>query len=151
MAEEKISYATLATQNEADVDYYTILGVSVSATQEEIRKAYKIQSLKTHPDRVSVNDPSRPERTRQFQKVQEAYYTLSDSARRREYDASRTFNPPRGSSHWQDDQFADIFEEMMREEGMENANDPNARQNGKGKFYGIVGGVSGAALGFIIA
>ncbi|KAK6340719.1 hypothetical protein TWF696_009043 [Orbilia brochopaga] len=135
----------------ADVDFYAILGVSVSATQDEIRKAYKVQSLKTHPDRVAVNDPSRPERTRQFQLVQEAYFTLSDSARRREYDATRSFNPPRGSSSWQDDQFGDIFEEMMREEGVQDADNPEARKTATGRFYGIVGGVSGAALGFIVA
>jgi len=134
-----------------DVDYYAVLGISSSATQDEIRRAYKIQSLKTHPDRVPSNDPSRPERTKKFQQVQEAYYTLSDSARRRDYDASHTFNPPRGSAHWQDDQFGDIFEEMMRDEGMQEAEDPNARQTGTSRFYGVLGGVSGAALGFIVA
>ncbi|KAF3906426.1 hypothetical protein ABW20_dc0105399 [Dactylellina cionopaga] len=136
---------------QADVDFYAILGISASATPDEIRKAYKVQSLKTHPDRVAVNDPSRPERTRQFQQVQEAYYTLSDSARRREYDASRAYNPPRGSSSWQEDQFGDIFEEMMRDEGVQGASDPETRQTATGRFYGIVGGVSGAALGFIVA
>ncbi|KAK6529041.1 hypothetical protein TWF694_004261 [Orbilia ellipsospora] len=136
---------------QADVDFYAILGVSASATQEEIRKAYKVESLKTHPDRVAVNDPSRPERTRKFQQVQEAYFTLSDSARRRDYDASRSYNPPRGSSHWQEAQFGDIFEEMMRDEGLQDADDPEARKKGTNRFYGIVGGVSGAALGFIVA
>ncbi|KAK6354253.1 hypothetical protein TWF730_008665 [Orbilia blumenaviensis] len=136
---------------QVDLDFYAILGVSTSATQEEIRKAYKIQSLKTHPDRVSVTDPSRPERTKKFQEVQEAYYTLSDSARRRDYDASRAYNPPRGSPSWQDAQFGDIFEEMMRDEGLQDADDPEARRTAAGRFYGIMGGVSGAALGFIVA
>lgn len=135
----------------ANEDFYAILGVSVSATQDEIRKAYKIQSLKTHPDRVAVNDPSRPERTRKFQLVQEAYFTLSDSTRRREYDATRAWNPPRGSSSWREDQFGDIFEEMMRDEGLRDADDPDARKTATGRFYGIIGGVSGAALGFIVA
>ncbi|KAF3277734.1 hypothetical protein TWF970_004987 [Orbilia oligospora] len=136
---------------QVDLDFYAILGVSTSATQDEIRKAYKVQSLKTHPDRVAVNDPTRTERTKKFQEVQEAYYTLSDSARRRDYDASRAYNPPRGSPSWRDSQFGDIFEEMMRDEGLQDADDPEARKKATGRFYGIMGGVSGAALGFIVA
>lgn len=43
-------------------------------------------------------------------------------------------------------QFGDVFEEMLREEGMA---EPNGRPTGK--FWGMMGGVSGGALGFIVA
>ncbi|EPS35055.1 hypothetical protein H072_11635 [Dactylellina haptotyla CBS 200.50] len=40
---------------------------------------------------------------------------------------------------------------MMKDEGLQDADDPEARNKGTGRFYGIMGGVSGAALGFIVA
>lgn len=46
----------------------------------------------------------------------------------------------------EDEQFADVFEEMLREEGMA---DPASRPTGK--FWGMLGGISGGALGFIVA
>jgi hypothetical protein len=46
-------------------------------------------ALKTHPDRVANDSPDRAERTRKFQLVNDAYYTLSDPTRRRDYDAQR--------------------------------------------------------------
>ena len=46
-------------------------------------------ALKTHPDRVANDSPERAERTRKFQLVNDAYYTLSDPTRRRDYDAQR--------------------------------------------------------------
>jgi len=137
------------------VDYYEILGITPNATQAEVRKAYKVQALKTHPDRVSVDHPDRPSRTRRFQLVNDAYYTLSDAARRQEYDAMRPYQQPGGgradtgkptAREWQDEQFGEFFEEMMNEEGMRN----NVRQDGTGKFWSIVGALSGAVLGYLI-
>ncbi|KAI1172551.1 DnaJ-domain-containing protein [Nemania sp. FL0916] len=70
-------------------DYYRILDVSETATTQQIRNAYKRAALKTHPDRVAADSPERASRTRKFQLVNDAYYTLSDPTRRREYDAQR--------------------------------------------------------------
>lgn len=47
----------------------------------------------------------------------------------------------------EDAQFSDVFEEMMREEGMAEGGDNHPT----GKFWGMLGGVSGGALGFIVA
>lgn len=47
---------------------------------------------------------------------------------------------------WENEQFGDVFEEMLREEGM-------AEQGGQptGKFWSVIGGLSGGAMGFIVA
>lgn len=165
--------------------------------------------MKNHPDRVPQDSPERKTRTRKFQLVNDAYYTLSDAGRRREYDAQRRLFNRRGYSFPDDDdeddedsedypqtgtgtgagssartgaswawnffsnaanggssksghgqanteearqqtedaQFADVFEEMLREEGMA---EPGSNQP-TGKFWGFLGGLSGGALGFIVA
>ncbi|KAF8317410.1 DnaJ-domain-containing protein [Clavulina sp. PMI_390] len=68
--------------------YYDLLHVSPTATTEEIRTAYKKESLRTHPDRQPNATPAqRKVLTEKFQAVADAYYVLSDTQRRREYDA----------------------------------------------------------------
>ena len=64
---------------------YELLGVSPSANNAELRKAFCEQSKKLHPDTTSL--PS-DEATRQFQNVCEAYDLLSDPVLRAEYDLS---------------------------------------------------------------
>ncbi|EGZ78024.1 DnaJ-domain-containing protein [Neurospora tetrasperma FGSC 2509] len=202
-----------------------ILGLSPTASTNQIRDAYKRAALKTHPDRVAADAPDRAERTRKFQLVNDAYYTLSDPIRRREYDEQRKIfgvgadyvPPSSASSSWggstasggsggmpggfdnasdpfaeadagaggagtspagqafswawnfftkqnqsnndngraqqdreqaQNEQFADVFEEMLREEGMAEPDGTNRPTN---KFWSLLGGISGAALGFIVA
>ncbi|KAI0460270.1 DnaJ-domain-containing protein [Xylaria acuta] len=201
----------------APPDYYRILEISETATTQQIRDAYKKAALKTHPDRVAADSPERPSRTRKFQLVNDAYYALSDSSRRRDYDAQRRLfgarrpkpskpsgasnaNPPgaftpdfedfdeeiplggdagmggagannfyswawnyftgnKGDANAQqantqqarqeaeNAQFADVFEEMLREEGMDEAQ----QQQAKGKFWSLAGGAAGGVLGFIAA
>ena len=62
-------------------DYYKILGVSVKANKDEIKKAYKNAVLKYHPD-VNKEDASE----NKFKLVQEAYEVLSDDKKRQNYD-----------------------------------------------------------------
>ncbi|KAL8275499.1 hypothetical protein Esti_000450 [Eimeria stiedai] len=66
-------------------DYYSILGVPKTASADDIKKAYRQTALKWHPDR---NPQNREEAGRRFREASEAYQTLSDAAKRAEYDAS---------------------------------------------------------------
>ena len=63
-------------------DYYDILGVSKSATDDELKKAYRKLAMKHHPDR----NPDSPEAEARFKEAKEAYEMLSDPARREAYD-----------------------------------------------------------------
>ncbi len=63
-------------------DYYDTLGLQRDATPEQIKKAYRAQAKKHHPDR-NPDDPSAEIR---FKEATEAYETLSDIEKRRRYD-----------------------------------------------------------------
>ena len=65
-------------------DYYQILGVSRSASNEEIKRAYRKLALRYHPDKTS--DPSAHER---IKKINEAYDVLGDPEKKRSYDLGR--------------------------------------------------------------
>ena len=66
-------------------DYYAILGVSSSATHDDLRATFRQLAKRYHPD-VS----SEPDAADRFREVYEAYEVLSDSLKRQQYDALRT-------------------------------------------------------------
>ncbi len=63
-------------------DYYKLLGVGKTASETEIKKAYRKLAMKYHPDHAK-DDKSAEEK---FKKISEAYAVLSDSEKRKQYD-----------------------------------------------------------------
>jgi curved DNA-binding protein CbpA len=77
-----ISVLTLAQAKE-ETDYYKILGVKRGATEDQVKKAFKKLAVRFHPDKNQDN----PEEAKvKFQKIANAYETLSDPEKRRIYD-----------------------------------------------------------------
>src|SRR5213593_1229942 len=67
----------------AQIDYYEALGVARSASDQEIKSAYRKLALKFHPDR----NPGSKEAEDRFKEAAEAYSVLGDPEKRRRYDA----------------------------------------------------------------
>jgi molecular chaperone DnaJ len=105
-------------------DYYTVLGVTREASEEDIKKSYRKLAMKFHPDRNS-EDKSAEEK---FKEAKEAYEILSDSRKRAAYDqfghagvdpsagfagaGARGFGGPEGFGGFAD-AFGDIFGEIF--------------------------------------
>lgn len=71
----------------SDEDYYKILNVSRSASDEDIQKAYRKLARKYHPDlHADKSEKEREHAKQQFQRIQQAYDVLSDPKKRQMYD-----------------------------------------------------------------
>eukprot|EP01059_Diplonema_ambulator_P019364 TRINITY_DN3253_c0_g2_i1.p3 TRINITY_DN3253_c0_g2~~TRINITY_DN3253_c0_g2_i1.p3 ORF type:complete len:532 (+),score=151.46 TRINITY_DN3253_c0_g2_i1:2243-3838(+) len=72
-------------------DYYGILGVSKTATETDIKKAYRQLALAYHPDKIALASEDEKERMKDlFQDIQEAYSILSDPSKRERFDSGET-------------------------------------------------------------
>lgn len=69
--------------NVSQEDYYKILGINESTTQDEIKKTFRKLSLKHHPDKGGDSN--------MFKKINEAYQILGDEQKRKQYDHQRKF------------------------------------------------------------
>jgi molecular chaperone DnaJ len=89
-------------------DYYEILGVSKTASEDELKKAYRTLAKKYHPD-VSKE----PNAEAKFKEIQEAYEVLSDPGKRGQYDQFGHANPNAGfgggGAGFEGFDFGDIF------------------------------------------
>ena len=88
----------------AEEEYYRILEVDKSASQEGIKKAYRKMALKYHPDR----NPGDKSAEQQFKKAAEAYEILGDSEKRKRYDAYGRAGVRGSEAHFTS--YEDIFE-----------------------------------------
>jgi len=77
--------ALLPPPNPDDVDYYEVLGVTKTASKEEIRKAYKKKSLFLHPDKILQRGGNPDDYRQEYQNIQEAHTVLSDDNKRQKY------------------------------------------------------------------
>lgn len=107
----------------AFIDYYKVLGLDRSATQADIRKAYRRLAKQYHPD-INANDPRAQER---FQEINEANEVLSDPEKRKRYDEY--------GEHWT---HAEEYEAQRRQ---------YEQQYGGGQQYGGFGGFGGFSFG----
>ncbi|XP_055337540.1 dnaJ homolog subfamily B member 6-B-like [Paramacrobiotus metropolitanus] len=71
------------------VSYYKVLGVEKTATEKDIKKAFRKLALKYHPDKNKEEDAEE-----KFRQVAQAYETLSDPKKRKEYDMMSSYPQP---------------------------------------------------------
>ena len=99
-------------------DYYEVLGVAKSASDDDIKKAYRKLAMKFHPDRNQGEKAKEAEE--KFKEVKEAYEMLSDSQKRAAYDqyGHAGVDPNRGMGGGEGfggfaEAFGDIFGDMF--------------------------------------
>ncbi len=78
----------LAALLAADPSLYERLGLAKGASVKEIKKAYHLAALKSHPDKVDGGPAAKEKAAEEFKAVSQAYEVLSNAELRRSYDAT---------------------------------------------------------------
>jgi molecular chaperone DnaJ len=89
----------MSTRDYVEKDYYKALGVPKDAKADEIKKAYRKLAREFHPDKTK-GDPDSQRAEDRFKEVSEAYSVLSDPAKRKEYDETRSLFGPGGAGRF---------------------------------------------------
>jgi curved DNA-binding protein len=116
------------------VDYYKILGIEKTATQKEIKSAYRRMARKFHPDL----NPGDKDAKKNFQMINEANEVLSDPEKRKKYDQY--------GNDWQHaDQFekAKQYQEQPSGKSRSSYSEPQSEQDFSDFFESLFGGGSG--------
>ncbi|KAL0073028.1 DnaJ domain-containing protein [Phycomyces blakesleeanus] len=137
-------------------NYYTVLDIPITATQDDVRQAYKKQALLHHPDRLDdqASETERSKAVKYFQLIADAYYILGDQERRAVFDRSHsnTENISFGGNLSTTERqahlmFSDVFEELLRPEVEHPSHVWSVLGAGAGIVLGfIIGNVGGAAM-----
>ena len=92
-------------------DYYEVLGVSKDATEQDIKKAYRVLAKKYHPDA----NPGDKQAEAKFKEASEAYAVLSDADKRAKYDryGHSAFDQAGGASGFEGFDMGDIFGDIF--------------------------------------
>ncbi len=102
------------------IDYYGILGLAKSATQEEIKKAYRKLARKYHPDL----NPNNKEAEKKFKEINEAHEVLSHPENRKKYD-----------QYGKDWKHADAYEEARKQQGQSQSRQSTGQRTQSGGEY----------------
>jgi DnaJ-class molecular chaperone len=94
------------------IDYYEVLGLVRTASDDEVKKAFKKIALECHPD----HHPADPDLEERFKRVTEAYSVLGDADKRRAYDL-RSTRGGRGISFDQSPE--EMFWDLVQSEGFD--------------------------------
>jgi curved DNA-binding protein len=109
----------------AFIDYYKTLGIGKSASQDDIKKAYRKLARKYHPD-LNPNDK---EAHNMFQQINEANEVLTDPEKRKKYDEY--------GEHWKN---ADQYEQAKKSGGQNQYAGQHGQHSGGGNPFGGAGG-----------
>lgn len=95
-------------------DLYDVLGVDKSASEKEIKKAYRKLAIKYHPDKQSgKSETEQKEAAEHMQEINFAYEILSDTEKRNHYDTYGTTDD--NAQHMSGNPYEDIFRQMQEE------------------------------------
>ncbi|KAG8711858.1 hypothetical protein FRC09_020378 [Ceratobasidium sp. 395] len=106
--------------SDGSVDLYSVLKVSSTATGDDIKTAYRKLALKHHPDKhAAASEEAKASASATFQQIGFAYAVLSDTARRKRYDATGSADPgiedlAEGEDAWER-YFQEMFDTVTRE------------------------------------
>lgn len=119
------------------MDYYSILGVSRTAGQDEIKKAYRKLAVKWHPDKNGGDQSAETK----FKEISDAYSTLSDTSKKSQYDAKLN-NSNRTRNNQSDFGFNDFIKNQFRQnsgfkKGPSFSNRPNSEPINETEYLNI--------------
>lgn len=134
------------------MDYYEVLGVTKTASADEIKKAYRRLAKEYHPD-TNAGDKAAEEK---FKKINEAYTVLSDSEKRKMYDGgfygngySRTAGQSRntaGTGTYDADPFAEFWQQWARQQSSYQWRNDHSQNSTRHRRNVSAGGILGLSL-----
>jgi len=143
-----LNEAAVKLQQSKNKDFYTTIGVSKTATIEEIKKAYRKAALVHHPDRHSLAEESKKQmHLKKFKEISEAYGVLSDPEKRKLYDQGRLYQSIQAS--YNADVIAKAFAAAQMQQQQARAAAAAAAGAGLAGVRPGVGGLGGLPPGFV--